>query len=307
MVTGNSVLAQDKLEELKYNGITLSNIEYFSFNLFQFPAEQYESGEKIVPGVVKIPVEEDSQVDYDLIIFNLLISKINSGSNLLPFEKEKLIGIKLGMNNGEIDSRLLDLLGYDIEMVQSCENILYYRYKTKEHRQTLTDTEKKELTHVKIRRYLQYIIKVQEEIKKSRATNEEVVNSQSALNDIFSSLIHFEPSILFYNSKPIYWDVDSYIHIAMRHIKQLQFGKYKEKSLFPYKFEDLKLLIQKILEQVRGEIERSYQDNANSPFRRNGKMAVLFNDDYYCLFVDAKGRLETAYLYEGRFPYEQRN
>ena len=62
-----------------------------------------------------------------------------------------------------------------------------------------------------------------------------------------SSMSKFEPGILLYGGKQIFWDIDSYLHIVLRHVKQLQIGHFKNKSSFPYKFEDLGNLIEKVL------------------------------------------------------------
>jgi tRNA U54 and U55 pseudouridine synthase Pus10 len=58
----------------------------------------------------------------------------------------------------------------------------------------------------------------------------------------------------------IFWDIDSYLNIVMRHVKQLQIGRFKNKSPFPYKFEDLQNLIEKVLGKIEDEIKRHFDE-----------------------------------------------
>ena len=97
----------------------------------------------------------------------------------------------------------------------------------------------------------------------------------------------------------IFWDIDSYLHIVMRHVKQLQIGRFKNKSPFPYKFEDLQNLIEKVLGKIEDEIKRHFDEKPGKEFKRVGKMSVLFNCDYYCLQIDSEGRLVNLYVTTG--------
>lgn len=116
---------------------------------------------------------------------------------------------------------------------------------------------------------------------------------------IMSSMSKFEPTILLYGKKQIFWDIDSYLHIVMRHVKQLQIGRFKNKSPFPYKFEDLQNLIEKVLGKIEDEIKRHFDEKPGKEFKRVGKMSVLFNCDYYCLQIDSEGRLVNLYVTTG--------
>ena len=283
-------------EDLKYGGLLVEDIEYVSFIPYKRTEERHESGEKKVPNIIYIPYKDDPKVDYDILYQNYIASKINSKTELIPYEKEKFIGITLGINEGHIDSRLLKHLGFDVEKVQACANIWYHLYKTKERRKRISEKEKSKLADLEFIRGSENIIRLFNEIKNSGVNSEKLSKSRPVFETIISSMSKFEPSILLYGKKQIFWDIDSYLHIAMRHVKQLQIGRFKNKSPFPYKFEDLQNLIEKVLGKIEDEIKRHFDEKPGKEFKRVGKMSVLFNGDYYCLQIDNEGRLVTLYV-----------
>jgi hypothetical protein len=290
-------MGQKKREELKYyEGILVSDIKSISFRSVKRKNKYHDSGEKIVPNVIYIPYEDDKRTDVDILYQNYIASKLNSGTELIQYEKEKFIGITLGINNGRIDSRILTHLGFNIESVKICSNIWYFIYKTKERRKTITDEEKIKLNDLIFIRLGKNIEKLFHEIKRSGVKMGELSKSSQPLLTVIQALENFEPSILLYGRKQIYWDIDSYIHIVLRHIKQLQIGNFKNKSSFPYKFEDLEILIEQVLRKIEDEVKRHFDERPGIDFKRVGKMSVLFNNDYYCIQIDKEGRLITMYL-----------
>lgn len=109
------------------------------------------------------------------------------------------------------------------------------------------------------------------------------------------SINSFSPNILLHGKKQIYWDIDSYIHIVMRHIKRYQFGAAKSKSSLPYKVQELETLIEQVLRCVQEEYRSHCSVNPESNFTRQGRMAVVYNGDHYHLRIDPKGRLIQFY------------
>lgn len=289
-------LNQAVREDLKYGGFLITDIAYLCFSPYKQTEEHHESGEKKVPNIICIPYEDDPKVDVDKLYQNYLTTKNNAGDELIPYEKEEFVGITLAINNGRIDKRLLSYFGFDIDKMKDYRNIWYHYYKTKERRKTITEEEKSNFADIKFIRTTESFLKLFSEIKKSGVHPDEISRSKPVIQTIISSLSDFEPGILLHGKKQIFWDVDSYLHIVMRHIKQLQIGHFKNKTPIPYKFEDLETLIEKVLGTVGDEIERHFQERPGKDFRRNGKMSILFNGDYYCLHIDNHGRLVTLYV-----------
>jgi hypothetical protein len=133
-------LTQVQLDDLKYDGLLIADIHSICFIPLKKELEYHDTGEKKVPNVIKIKL--NPLVDYDILYQNYIASEINDKRELMSFEKEKFVGITLGINNWYIDLRLLKLLGFDKDSINSNRAVLYHAYKTREHRKQLTEKEK---------------------------------------------------------------------------------------------------------------------------------------------------------------------
>lgn len=283
-------LSQVQRHDLKYRGIEISDIESISFFPYKNEIQRFETGEKKVPNIIEIKVD-CSGIDPDLFYQNYAASKINSGIELILYEKEKFIGITLGINNGHIDSRILEYLGFNIDSVKENFNIWYHLYKAKERRGTLSNKEKTSFSEIQTILNTDKLLKLLNEIKKSGVYSEKPAELAEIFMKIVSQLTSFEPSILMHGKKQIYWDIDTYLHIVLRHVKDYQVGNFREKTPFSYKTEDLKTLIEKVIQRVEHEIQIHFSESPSCEFIRHGDWAVEFNSDHYNLRIDASGRL----------------
>jgi hypothetical protein len=276
--------------DLKYGGVKVSDIEAISFLRYKNETELYDTGEKKVPNIIEIEVD-CSDIDPDILYQNYVASKINSNVELILYEKEKFIGIKLGINNGRIDSRILKHLGFSEDSIKTNLNIWYHLYKVKERRGTLSDKEKESFSEIQGILTIQKICKLVKEINASGVNAKELAESTDILKKIVGSVKLFTPDILLHGDRQVYWDIDSYIHIVMRHIKDYQIGSFKEKTSFPYRAKDLQTLIEKVIQRVEDEIKLYLSESQNKEFTRHGSMGIVFNEDHYNLRIDPGGRL----------------
>lgn len=283
-------LSKKKKGDLKYRGINVEDIASISFLTYKREPETYETGEKKIPDIIYIEAD-CSNIDADILNQNYLISKHNSGTNLVQYEKEQLIGITLALNNGQIDSRILKELCFTEEDLKINLNIWMSLYKVKERRNQLTEVDKTNYIEVKGILSLGIFNKVLKELIDSGVAESLKYLDTKNLKKIFEAVGNFSPSILMHGKKQIYWNVDSYIHIALRHLKAYQMGKFRLKTVFSYKTEDIKSLIEKVLQRIESEIEDYLSSEEKDDFVRHGKMAIYYNGDHYHLRVNSHGRI----------------
>lgn len=276
--------------DLRYEGINVIDIESISFFPYKEKSKKYKTGEKKVPNIVEIKVD-CSGIDADILNQNYLVSKHNSGVKLINYEKEQLIGITLAINNGKIDSRILKEFGFTEGDLKTNLNIWLSLYKVKARRKLLTDFDKVNYSELKNILVVERSIKTTKELIQTGIVNQIEESDKSVLKNIFEAVEEFSPSIILHGKNQVYWDVDSYIHIAIRHLKEYQLGHFKQKTPFPYKSTDLESLIEKVLHKVEREIEMYLASSPSTYFTRHGKMAVLFNNDHYHLRINPDGRL----------------
>ena len=283
-------LNEEKKGDLKYRGITVEDIASISFLTYKRESEIYETGEKKVPDIIEIEVD-CSDFDADVLNQNYLVSKLNSGTKLVQYEKEQLIGITLAFNNGRIDSRVLKEFCFTEEDLKTNLNIWINLYKVKERRKQLTEVDKKNYAEVKGILSLDRFNKILKEFTNAGIAGSLKDSESENLKKIFVAVEDFSPSILMHGKRQIYWDIDSYIHIALRHLKDYQIGHFKLKTKFSYRTEDIKSLIEKVLQRIESEIEDYFSSEKTVDFIRHGKMAVYCNGDHYHLRINKDGRI----------------
>ncbi len=287
---------QIQREELKYGGIKTLDIKKAIYShTWKQRNELHETGEKTIPNIIRLSYKSHPNEDVDLLVQGYLVSKWNNGDELPLFEKEKLAGITLGINNWSINKKIAHALGFDYESMQNNDRVLYYALQVRERRKIITEVEKTKFKRVKDNLYLKKWIGLVEEVAASREKVKDLERFNNAITAITESLKEFEPEILLHGKKQIYWDSNSYLHVVLRHIKKFQIGDFKERTPFPYKFEELRLLVERVLKRIEGEIERHFKENPGKPFSRVGTMSIFFNNDYYQVRIDGNGRLITIH------------
>jgi hypothetical protein len=293
-------LSDAKKGDLKYRGINVEDIESISYLPYREEAKKYDTGEKKVPNVIEIEVD-CSVIDTDILNQNYLISKHNSGVKLVRYEIEQLIGITLAFNNGSIDSRILSEFGVTEEELKTNLNIWLSLYKVKERRSLLTEFDKSNFSEIKSILAMEKFNKIVKELSHVGITIDIEDSEKPVFKSIFEAVDKFSPSIILHGKKQVYWDVDSYIHLALRHLKDYQLGNFKQKTPFPYKSTDLKSLIEKVLYRIKPEIEVYLASNPTTDFTRHGIMAVVYNEDHYHLRINPEGRLVQLHTVEPAF------
>ncbi len=172
-------------------------------------------------------------------------------------------------------------------------NIWNQLYQVKERRGQLSELDKKNYREVKSILSSEKLLKLVKELALSLSgvTTFEGESAKIVLREILTSIESFSPSVLLHGKFQVYWDIDSYIHIALRHVKDYQVGNYRDKTPFPYKANDLKSLIEKVLHRVEEELEQHLSQESDKDFTRHGEMAIFYNGDHYHLRINTEGRL----------------
>lgn len=285
-------LSQPALDNLRYRGVSIADVAEISFISFMRPTKRNVDGTKEVPGVAYVELDDTKHIDVDMLFQNLATLKHNAGTELIPYERERLIGVTLGMNDGHIDSRILKQFGFTPEQASACVEIGFHTLTTRKRRRVLTDAQAETLKHLTAIRWVDRAQLLVREIERSGVSAATLKADAEALAAIQNSIEHFAPHVLVTGKKQIYWDLEGYLHIAMRHVKEMQIGSYKGKTPFPYQAADLETLVEQVLRQIEDEIRRHFEaPPPHSNFSRHGKMAVYFNGDYFNVKIDPAGRL----------------
>lgn len=293
-------LDQAEIDDIKYKGFPIEHIQSINFVPYKREPE-IKSNLKVVPNVIKIPVSKTNfNVDEEVFYQNIILRKLSSETELIQEEKAQFIGSILAMNQNQIDQELLISLGYTIEKASDDRRIWYHYYKTKKKRNILSKEEVNNCKNVEFEDLLEKINLLIKELVKGHKPGEAISISNEQIIAIIQSLKNFHPRVLIPTKRQIWWDTKSYLHIVLRHVKDFQIGKLNEcKTPFPYAFEELELLIRKVIESVIGEIEAHFEiQKIPSNFYRVGKMSIPYNEDFYSLHIREDGLLENFHIVE---------
>lgn len=288
-------LSTRQKHKLRYIGVSVTDLESISYLDFKQAIENHFTGEKKIPNIIEIHADL-SGIDHDYLLINYLSSKLNQGVKLIDFEREQLIGLLLATNNFKIDSRLLNVLGFTKKQASENHAILRHTYKSLERKGRITSDRKAAYNELKLLDAIVRMNALATELSKSGGLDLTSLDEKEILQNICVQVMKFQPTILMHGKQQVYWDLRSYIHIASRHVKDFQLGKFTEKTPFAYKTSDLSSLIEKTLKCIEGDLRTYLAENSSSAFKRHGKMAIEFNGDYYCISIEPSGRIEQFHM-----------
>jgi hypothetical protein len=284
-------------QKIKYtlDGINCSEIDRILYSPIPYESESSESSIKEVPNIIKIPYESKNKFDYENLFLGLYSRLINSDEILLYDEKVEYVGIDTAFHNGKTSSELLKKLNLTQQEIQKNSIFWISYYSTKEKISLLTLEEKKDYqNHKDIIWYKKLKTFFNEIIKSGKIADDKFFSEKSDL--ILKEINKFKTSRFGFGNPLIYWDLESYLHIILRHIRETKIGSANQhKTEIPYRLDDLKTLIQKLLDLINEELEEHFKTNLNIKFYRSGKRAIYFNKDYYSIDIDVDGKIISFY------------
>jgi hypothetical protein len=292
-------LSAAQKHELRYKGIPILEIDSISFLTYKQKVEFHPTGEKRIPNIVEIKADF-SDVNHDALLINYLTSKQNNGVELIEFEREQLVGLLLAKDDFNIDTRILNVLGFSVEQAKINHAIWYHAYKSLERRGRMTPERVEAFNEMKLLESLTRLNALVSEAKISGASELAEINENEQLKKICEQAIKFSPSILMHGKQQVYWDLKSYLHITLRHGKDFQLGRFKEKTPFIYKASEIESLLEKVLWCVEEDLRAYLLEKPKNAFKRNGSMAIEFNGDYYNISIEPSGRVEQFHMIGNR-------
>lgn len=93
---------------------------------------------------------------------------------------------------------------------------------------------------------------------------------------------------------PIFIDLDSFLHIYMRHVEEMQVNKHFEhKDNFQWNEEDVLSVMQHVIEKYNDEIQDYFLKFPDKRYSRYGSHSAYFEGDYYTFHIEPTGRVST--------------
>ncbi|WP_319482900.1 hypothetical protein [uncultured Draconibacterium sp.] len=93
---------------------------------------------------------------------------------------------------------------------------------------------------------------------------------------------------------PIYLDIDSYLHIYMRHVEEYKVNEHFEhKDNFQWNEGDVFVVMKHVIEQIDEDYQEFRKSNPEQRYSKYGSQSVYFEGDYYTFHIEPNGRIST--------------
>ena len=113
--------------------------------------------------------------------------------------------------------------------------------------------------------------------------------------ELYMKVMQFKERRLTVMSKhPIYIDLDSYLHIYMRHVEEFQVTEhFEDKDNFQWSEDDVFTVMGHVLKEIEKEYEDFREKNPDKRYSRYGDYSMYFEGDYYTFHIETNGRVST--------------
>ncbi|MDD2564959.1 MAG: hypothetical protein PHU27_12170 [Salinivirgaceae bacterium] len=288
----DSKLSNDKVDLLFNEGVYTGDIATILF-YNAAKSNTFHSSEKKTFNKATIPMSSSPKgKDYDW-LYGFSRKLANEGVGQSPDELAFHLAGKLyyePKNINDADKAVM-YIGENL-----CEAVEWEYLQIKYFREDINDGEKKklaELYDIKERRSIQildnYLIQAGSSLKKLSTDNLD----QAAL--LFHKVLHFKDRRLNVIGKhPIFINIDSYLHIYMRHVEEFQVNRHFEhKDNFLWKEEDVFNVISQVIIQINNEYQQWREVKPTQRFSKYGQQSLYFQGDYYTCHIEPNGRIST--------------
>jgi len=119
---------------------------------------------------------------------------------------------------------------------------------------------------------------------------------------IMGSIVAFEPDSLSFclTSKPIYFNLDRFIHVYSRHCSEYfmqgRSSKQTSATMFQYTYKDIRHIIHSMITKYAGEIEKAMSDSKE--FRVSSDSPFYYNGNHYVIRIAPDGLIRQFHALE---------
>lgn len=250
---------------------------------------------KEIPLLVNVEFDgSDIETGQRLMLFNY-DKRINKGYPFTYWEFDEYCGILLDLNEeNKINKKIIEYCYENFSEKIIKDNILYHLLKFKFLKKKITDEEFKKLLKLYTERRKisdQIFLKA---INDAGVSKKKTYLYQTELNNLKTFSRHFTTQTLVPCFVPVYLDLEMLLHIYVRHTSETSLGtsNYQGRTLFQYKIEDILTLLKAVIKVVEEDIKEHFifvsVDDTKNDFH---KKRIYFNEDYYQLKINTKGRI----------------
>lgn len=291
-------LSAENIEVLDRYGIQASSINVISSFNRQRKNRFAEKGTKEIPNQITIQAPRiDGWQELNRLRFGFLNSIYKSEQPFTPNQEIEYWGLRTHLGLGTDLEDFLNIKNRDAEFLKKVRLV---ELDCKFQELSIEEEQIQEFAKLKVENIFYKKDVIDKEIQKSGENIKTVTeNFKTQIEELRKSCYQFEEDIIGFGKKQIYLTFERFVHIYARHVAETLIGeKFSgEKTVFQYKFDDIKYLIKMVVETVSDDIQKHFQENPEQPFRRIGKRAVYIDGHYYRLVIEPNGSIQDFHPY----------
>ncbi|MUP40052.1 hypothetical protein [Labilibaculum euxinus] len=291
-------LSAENIEILDRYGIQVSSINIVSS--FNRPRKNrfVEKGTKDIPNQITIQAPKfNGWQELNRVRFGFLNSILKKGQPFTPFQEIEYWGLR---SHFKIETNLEDFKELQKRDTEFLKKVRLIELESKYQELTINEEQIEEFAKLTVKKMLYKKEVIDEEIQKSGESIQKVITDYNQeIEELRKNCNSFEEDIVGFGDKPIYLTFERFVHIYARHVSETQIGERfsGDKTVFQYKFDDIKYLIKMVVDSVSDEIQEHFKQTPAEPFRRMGKRAVYIDGHYYRLVIEPSGSILDFHPY----------
>lgn len=298
----NSELSKEKVELLLTEGIYSEDIaEILYFNAPQ--KNTFHSAEKRELNKIEIPMRtlpKGRDLDW---MYGFSKKLTNEGIGQCPKERTFYLAGKLYYEPENLTTEENEEI-FGSGNIQ--ENVEWEFLQIKYIREEISDDEKKRLAELYGKKQKESISVLDNYLKQAGSSLKKLSteNIDQAV-ELLMKVMHFKERRLNVMGKhPIYIDLDSYLHIYMRHVEEFQVNQHFEhKDNFQWNEVDVFNVMGHVIEHIDKEYQEFRNEKPTSRYSKYGRQSIYFQGDYYTFHIEPNGRIST--FHKNRKEHEQ--
>ncbi|GAA4363904.1 hypothetical protein GCM10023185_32960 [Hymenobacter saemangeumensis] len=294
-------LPAEKQQQLLTTGVNTADINSIYYvngpSENTFHSEATRSVEPMVIKMQKLP----KGGDYDW-IYGFVKAQVAQGIGLTPHDRNFYLAAKLYFEpaaiTAEEDAEMRD--GDNLK-----EGVEAELLRLKEEREDITAEEKERAQALLKGKCSQCYALLEQALQDVGSSMVKLFKKNpEQLAKLFMSVVSFEDRKLGVDGKiPIYLDLAGYLHVYMRHVKEMKVEKtFEHKDNFQWAEKDVLMVMENVIMQVEDEVQRHFEQHPGKRYQRYGSQSVYYLGDYYNLYIEPDGRISTFFKSKKKRP-----
>jgi hypothetical protein len=178
------------------------------------------------------------------------------------------------------------------------DNVEWEFLKIKHIREEISNEENLRLCELYSKKKRENISKLDNYLKQAGSSLKKLSKENiDQAGELLLRVMHFKERRLNVMGKhPIYIDLDSFLHIYMRHVEEFQVNKhFEQKDNFQWNEEDVFNVMGHVIKYIDKEYQDFREKKPTQRFSKYGRQSIYFEGDYYTFHIESNGRISTFY------------